>query len=61
MIRQSVVGFVVLEDSKIVQDDDIFLVVKVVMASEIVHKYKDGLAYKSADELEKAAWIAEGR
>jgi hypothetical protein len=53
--------FTVLEDSKIIQDDDKFLVVKVVIASEIVHKYKDGMAYKPADELEKAAWTAEGR
>ena len=53
--------FAVFEDSKIVQDDDKFLVVKAVIASEIVHKYKDGLAYKPADELEKAAWTAEGR
>ncbi len=61
MIRQIVQDFAVLEDSKIIQDDDKFLVVKAVIASEIVHKYKDGMAYKPADELEKAAWTAEGR
>jgi hypothetical protein len=61
LIRQIVVDFAVLEDSKIIQDDDKFLVVKAVIASEIVHKYKDGMAYKPADELEKAAWTAEGR
>jgi len=61
LIRQIVQDFAILEDSKIIQDDDKFLVVKVVIASEIVHKYKDGMAYKPADELEKAAWTAEGR
>jgi len=61
LIREIVQDFAVLEDSKIVQDDDKFLVVKAVIASETVHKYKDGMAYKPADELEKAAWTAEGR
>ncbi len=61
MIRQIVVDFAVLEDSKIIQDDNKFLVVKAVIASEIVHKYKDGMAYKLADELEKAAWTADCR
>jgi hypothetical protein len=61
LIRQIVQDFAILEDSKIIQDDDKFLVVKAVIASEIVHKYKDGMAYKPADELEKAAWTAEGR
>jgi hypothetical protein len=61
LIRQFVQDFAVLEDSKIIQDDDKFLVVKAVIASEIVHKYKDGMAYKPADELEKATWTAEGR
>ncbi len=50
-----------MEDSKIIQDDDKFLVVKAVIASEIVHKYKDGMAYKPADELEKAVWTADGK
>ena len=48
-------------DRKIIQDDDKFLVIKAVIASEIVHKYKDCTAYKPADELEKAALTAEGR
>jgi hypothetical protein len=61
LTRQIVQDFAILEDSKIIQDDDKFLVVKAVIASEIVHKYKDGMAYKHADELEKAAWTAEGR
>ena len=43
LIRQFVQDFAVLEDSKIIQDDDKFLVVKAVIASEIVHKYKDGM------------------
>jgi len=33
----------------------------VVIASEIVHEYEDGWAYKPADELEKAYWTWEGR
>jgi hypothetical protein len=65
LIRQIVQDFAVLEDSKIIQDGDKFLVVKAVIASEIVHKYKDGITYgmtyKPAAELEKATWTAEGR
>ena len=61
MIWQIVQDFAVLEDRKIIQDDDKFLVVKAVIGSEIVHKYKDGIACKPADELEKAAWTAESR
>lgn len=60
MIRQIVQDFATL-DSKIIRDDDKFLVFKAVIASEILHKYKDGMAYKPADELEKAAWTADGR
>jgi hypothetical protein len=41
--REIVQDFVILEDSKIIQDDDKFLVVKAVIASEIVHKYQDGM------------------
>jgi len=48
-------------DDKILVDDDNFLVMPAVIASEIVHEYPEGMAYKSADELEKAAWTAEGR
>ena len=48
MIRQIVQDFAVLEDNKIIQDDDKFLVVKTVIASEIVHKYQRGIAYKPA-------------
>ena len=32
----------------------------VVIAREIVQKYDDGMAYKSADELEAAYWTADG-
>lgn len=48
-------------DDKVLQDDDDFLVMPAVIASEIVHKYSDGWAYKPASELEKAAWTADGR
>ena len=48
-------------DDKILLDDDKFLIMPAVIASEIVHPYPEGLAYKPADELEKAAWTAEGR
>src|SRR5665647_2891898 len=61
MTRTMVLDYATLEDGKIIQDDDKYLVVKAVIASEIVHKYKDGMAYKPADELEKATWTAEGR
>ena len=49
-----------LEDAKIIQDDDEYLIVKAVIASEIVQQYLDGYAYKPADELEKAVWTANG-
>jgi len=45
-------------DNKIVQDDDQFLVVSSVIASEIVHQYEDGWAYKPAEELKKMAKTA---
>jgi len=61
LIRQIVLDFATLEDSKIIQDDGKFLLVKAVIASEIVHKYKDSMAYKPTYELEKASWTAEGR
>ncbi len=32
-----------------------------IIAREIVHKYPEGMAYKAADELEKAAWTAQNR
>lgn len=46
-----------LED-KILVDDDDYLVMPAVIASEIIHKYDNGLAYKSADELQKATETA---
>jgi hypothetical protein len=55
------------EDAAIIQDDDKLLVMRAVIASEIVQQYQDSrtgkpfFAYKSADELEKAAWTADGR
>lgn len=48
-------------DNKILVDDDTSLVMPAVIASEIVHKYPEGMAYKPADELEKAAWTAGHR
>jgi hypothetical protein len=60
-LRQNVFDYAILEDSKIVSEDDKSIVVKAIIASEIVQQYKDGYAYKPADELEKAAWTAEGR
>lgn len=45
-------------DNKIIQDDDQHLVVQTVIASEIVHQYEDGWAYKPANELEKMAKTA---
>jgi hypothetical protein len=61
MGRTIVQDYGVLEDAKVVQDDEKYLVVKAVIASEIVHQYADGWAYKPADELEKATWTADGR
>jgi len=48
-------------DMKILLDDDRFLVMPAIIASEIVHKYENGWAYKPAVELEKTAWTADGR
>lgn len=48
-------------DNKIILDDDQYLVMPAVIASEIVHQYKEGWAYKPASELEKAAWTADHR
>lgn len=48
-------------DSKVIAEDDNSLTMEAVIAREIVHKYDDGMAYKPADELEQAAWTAEGR
>lgn len=45
-------------DDKILVDDDSHLVMPAVIASEIVHQYEDGWAYKPAGELEKMAKVA---
>jgi hypothetical protein len=45
-------------DQKILIDDENYLVMPAVIASEIVHQYEDGWAYKPADELEKMAKTA---
>jgi hypothetical protein len=45
-------------DDKVLVDDDDFLVMPAVIASEIVHQYDDGWAYKPAREIEKMTRIA---
>lgn len=45
-------------DDKILVDDDNYLVMPAIIASEIVHQYEDGWAYKPADELETMAKVA---
>jgi len=59
-LRTIVNDYAPLEDAKIIQDDDKYLVVQAVIASEIVQQYSDGWAYKPAEELEKATWTAAG-
>jgi hypothetical protein len=46
-------------DSVILQNDDKWLVMPIVIASEIVQQYDNGYAYKPAEELEKMATNAE--
>ena len=48
-------------DGKISEDDKFLVAKDAVIASEIIHQYGDGMAYKPADELEKAAWTFDGR
>ena len=56
---QRKIGFDTMQlDSKILVDDDKVLTMSAIIASEIVHQYDDGWAYKPADELEKMAEIA---
>jgi hypothetical protein len=61
MARKIVHDSTSLTDAKIIQDDQEVLVMRAVIASEMTQKYEDGIAYKSAEELEKAAWTANGR
>jgi len=58
-MSQRKVGFdkAVLDGNVLVDDDDV-LVMPAVLASEIVHQYEDGWAYKPAEELEKMAKTA---
>jgi hypothetical protein len=58
LIRQIVQDFAVLEDNKIIQDDDKFLIVKAAITSEIGHN-KDCMAYNPYDEIEYATWAVE--
>jgi hypothetical protein len=46
---------------KVVEETDALLTMHAVIARELVQDYPDGKAYKPAEELEKAAWTAEGR
>jgi hypothetical protein len=45
-------------DDKVLVDDDNYLVMPAVIASEIVHQYEDGWAYKSAEDLRSMAETA---
>lgn len=57
--KQRKIGFDTIHlDDKIITDDDNFLVMPAVIASEIVQQYEDGWAYKPSDELEKMAKVA---
>lgn len=49
-----------LED-KVLSEDEESIVFSAIIAREMVQPYPDGMAFKPADELEKAAWTAEGR
>ena len=49
-----------LED-KILSEDEESIVFDAVIAREMVQPYPEGMAYKPAEELEKAAWTADGR
>jgi hypothetical protein len=46
---------------KVIEETDQILVMPAVIARELVQDYPTGKAYKPADELEKAAYTAEGR
>ena len=61
MTRKIVSDNLNLSDSQIIVDNEEILTRRTIIASEIVQQYNDGYAYKQADELEKAAWTAEGR
>lgn len=57
--KQRKISFDVAQlDAKPIIDDDDVLTMPAVIASEIVHQYEDGWAYKPADELEKMAATA---
>lgn len=48
-------------DGGVVEETNQHLVMRAVIAREMVQEYPEGLAFKPADELEKADWTAEGR
>jgi hypothetical protein len=66
MSRVQVQDFATFEDAKVIRDDDQYLVVHAVLASEIVQPYRNQQTgkierhYKSADELEKAVFTFRG-
>jgi len=48
-------------EGKVIEETNDYLVMPAVIARELVQDYPEGRAYKPAEELEKAAWTAEGR
>lgn len=49
-----------IDSTKIIEDNDDFLVVPAIIAREGVFKHQEGMVYYPADELKKAAWTADG-
>jgi hypothetical protein len=49
----------VIDNSKVIRNDAQWLVMPIVIASEIVQQYDNGFAYKPGEELEKMALNAE--
>lgn len=49
------------EKTKLIENDSELTIKDIVIAREIVQQYEDGKAYKPAEELEKAAFTADGR
>ncbi len=48
-------------ENQVISEDDESIVFPAVIAREMVQPYPEGSVYKPAEELEKAAWTAEGR
>lgn len=66
IVQMNMIDVGVFEDSAIIRDDDQYLIVHAVLASEIVQPYRNKNTgkieqhYKSADELEKATFTFRG-